>query len=65
MYSSSAHFLSQHLLVTFGYQNPNNHSKKQLPMLQQSLLVFDFPLLLHAALFSSSQTNVATVATLW
>jgi len=31
-----------HLLVIFGYQrHPNNHSKKQLPLLQQSSLLFD------------------------
>jgi len=36
------HFLSQHLLVTFWQKNTNNHSKKQLSLLQQSLVVFNF-----------------------
>jgi len=62
--ATQVHFFSKHLLVTFGYQNINKHSKKLL-MLQQSSLLFDSPLLLLAPLFSA-QANAATVTmTLW
>jgi len=64
--AAEVHFFSQHLLVTFGYQNPNNHNKEQLPMQQQSSPVFDcFPPFVTYTTFSATQTNVATTITLW
>jgi len=68
MYSSSAqvHFISQHLLIAFGYQNPNNTAKNNYKCCNNNpdwcLIVF--PLLLVAAVFPTAQTNAATVATL-
>jgi len=66
--AAQVHFFFKHLLVTFGYQNPNNHSNNNYhcsTIITGLQLMFDcFPLLLLAPLFLLVAI-ISTVATLW
>ena len=69
--AQQVHFFFKHLLVTFGYQNPNNHSNNNYHCSNNHHHWFAtdvwlfFPSLLLLAPLFLLVANVSTVATLW